>query len=449
MRGALPTSLLLLAFASGCWGSPSPAEEPAQPASPAAPAPGGVPTWVPDLTAQQKALLRPLERSIKARAERVFPDLSRFGYAPSRPLADGQDAVKFARMVTQVLNDSPRFYALDEAPADAANLVAQYGPSADEPDGFSVVKRGEGGLGELVPAAGVDAARAALASGDKLAASGDVAGAIAAYRDGIAKAPGVPALRVALASALRKLARTSEAEAVYREALGVDPTFAPAHLGLAEIADQRNDLAAARRALVEALAYHPPGKAALELAKKLGGGGFGGRPAPGDGGWTDAPAPAAKGSGRVAPFAIFLDVDDAGAVHVATAKSDAAQIYGGCRAVMRHEPELRAQLFQQPRETPYYLSVAEEVVCLEASLGAYLVGRSHGQPASPDLEHLFRIAGEEGLSGYALFEILGQHRPERARAAPPDTHRDVARYVEHHVLGRRYALPEGKYTAAR
>lgn len=438
MRGALPIGLLLLAFASGCWGSPPPAEAPSRPAAPPATM-GGVPSWAPALTPQQKALLQPVDRAIKARAERVFPDLSRFGYAPSRPLADAQDAVKFARMVTQVLNDSPRFYTLGEAPAEAANLVAQYGPSAGEPDGFSVVKRGEGGFGELVPAAGVEAARAALSKGDELAQGGDLAGAIAAYRDGIGKSPGVPALRVALAGALRKLARTSEAEAQYKEALGVDPTFAPAHLGLAEIADQRNDIAAARRALVEALAYDPPSKGGLELAKKLGGGE--------DGGWTDAPA--AKSSGRVAPFAIFLDVDEVGAVHVATAKSDAAQIYGGCRAVMRHEPDLREQLFQQPRETPYYLSVAEEVVCLEASIGAYLVGRTQGQPPSPDLEELFRIAREDGLSGYVMFEILGQHRPERARAAPPDAHREVARYVEQHVLARRYALPEGKYTATR
>ncbi|MFT3774093.1 MAG: tetratricopeptide repeat protein [Minicystis sp.] len=448
MRGALPTCLLLLAFTSGCWASAPAAPEDAKPA-PNEPAPGAVPPWVPPLTPQQRALLKPLSRPIQVRAERVFPDLARFGYAPSRPLASAEDAVKWTRMVAQVLHDSPRFYTLDEAPAEAANVVAQYGPNAGEPDGYVIVKLGKGDLAELVAAPEAEEARAAVASGDKLAEGGDFAGAIAAYRAGLVKSPGVPALRVALADALRKAGKTAEAEAAYKEAIGVDPSFAPAQLGLAEIAEQRNDLPAARRALIEALAYHPASKRGLELAKKLGAGGFGGRPGPADGGWTDAPAPAARGAGRVQPFAILLDVDDVGAVHVGTAKSDPAQIYGGCRAVMRHEPDVRAQLFQQPREVPYYLSVAEEVVCLEASLGAYLVGRQGGDGPSPDLDELHRIAGEEGLSGYVMFEILGQHRPERARAAPPTVHRDVARYVEKHVLARRQALPEGKYTAAR
>ncbi|APR84192.1 Hypothetical protein A7982_09541 [Minicystis rosea] len=441
MRGALPTCFFVLAFASGCWASAPPPPEEAKPIA-NEPLPGGIPSWVPPLTPQQKALLEPLKRPIQVRAERVFPDLSRFAYAPSRPLASPEDAVKFTRMVAQVLHDSPRFYTLDEAPAEAANLVAQYGPRGSEPDGYQIVKYEKGDLAELVPAPGAEVARAAVAAGDKLVPS-DLAGAVAAYRAGLAKTPNVPALRVALAVALRKAGKTAEAEAAYKEAVAVDPSYAPAHLGIAEIAEQRGDLPGARRAVAEALAYHPASKRGLELAQKLAAGGAA------DGGWTDAPQPAARPTARVAPFAIFLDVDDVGAVHVGTAKSDPAQIYGGCRAIMRHEPDVRAQLFQQPRETPYALSVAEEVVCLEASLGAYLLARRGGEAPSPDLDELHRIAAEEGLSGYALFEILGQHRPERARAAPLVVHRDVVRYVERHVLGRRQTLPEGIYTAAR
>jgi hypothetical protein len=114
---------------------------------------------------------------------------------------------------------------------------------------------------------------------------------------------------------------------------------------------------------------------------------------------------------------------------------------------MRYEPSLRAQIFQQPRQTPYLLSVAEEVVCLEAALGAYLSGK--GERTDPDLDRLQRIAREDGLSGYVMFEILGQHRPERARAAPADVHRDTIAYLDHWVLARREALPEGIYTAKR
>jgi hypothetical protein len=49
-----------------------------------------------------------------------------------------------------------------------------------------------------------------------------------------------------------------------------------------------------------------------------------------------------------------------------------------------------------------------------------------------------------------MFEILGQLRPERARAAPADVHRDTVAYLERWVLARREAPPsEGVYTAER
>jgi tetratricopeptide (TPR) repeat protein len=250
---------------------------------------------------------------------------------------------------------------------------------------------------------------------------------------------------VALARALAQAGRAADAETAYREAIAVDATFAPAHLGLAELAARRGDRPAARRALVEALAYHPASARGLALLRTLVGG-------PGasaaDGGWYDVPKEAAPAAdGRVEPFALFLDVDGSGAIHVATAKGDPAQIYGGCRAVMRFEPALRSQIFQQPRETPYYLSVAEEVVCLEAALGAYL--STKGERSDPTLERLLQIAQEDGLSGYVMFEILGQHRPERARTAPADVHRDVVGYLERWVLTRHEPVPEGVYTAER
>jgi hypothetical protein len=451
MRGAGPISFIVLVLASGCWGSTTP-EPPATPAAQAEAAPGGVPRWVPAPTPEQQALLTPSDRAVKEPALRVFPALDRFAYAPNRPLADPEDAVKFTRMVTQVLNDSPRFYALHDAPASAQNLVAQYGPEPGEPDGFQIVRRVEGGLGELVPAPGAEEARAALAQGAELAASGDRPGAIAAYRAGIDKSPGVPALRVALARALLDAGKSADAEGAYRGAVGVDPTFAPAQIALAELAERRNDLPAARRALGDGLAYHPADERGQALARRLSGGALPGKPAPSDGGWLDTPAPAARpgGAARATPFALFLDVDARGVVHVATPRGDAAQIYGGCRAVMRYEPELRVQLFHESRETPYYLSVREEVVCLEAALGAYLAGRSNGgTPVDPALEDLLRTAREEGLSAYAMFEILGQRRPERARAAPAEVHRELVAYVERHLLGRKQAIPDGSYTAER
>ncbi len=447
MRGAWPTGFLLLTLLSaGCW-EQTPA--PVAPApEPVAERPGGVPSWVPASTPQQAALLAPSEHAIKAPATRVFPDLQRFAYANNRPLTDLEDAGKFTRMVTKVLNDSPRFYALEELPPGAANTVVQYGPPAGEADGYKVVKRNDEGVGQLVPAAHADEARAAVAQASELLKGGDVEGALQVYRDALTRAPGVPALHMALGQALAGAGRASEAELAYKAALAVDASFAPAHLALAEIADKRNNLPLARRALTEALAYHPSSARGLELLRKLGGGANGGV----DGGWYDPPpappgADAAADGARPQPFPIFLDVDAVGAIHVATARSNAAQVYGGCRAVLRYEPELRAQIFQQPREAPYALSVAEEVVCLEAALGAYLAGKR--DKSDPDLDRLLGIAREDGLSGYVMFEILGQRRPERARAAPADVHRETAAYLTRWVLTRREAIPEGVYSAER
>jgi tetratricopeptide (TPR) repeat protein len=451
MRGApLIGILLVLAPLAGC--EPQPARDPSAP-SPEPPARVPDTSWVPAYTPQQQALLTPGDHAVQARATRVLPDLDRFGYADNRPLVNQEAAVKFTAMVTKVLNDSPRFYALAEAPPGTANTIVQYGPPPSEPDGYKVLERRSGGLGELVAAYNAKEAIAAVEQGDRLAGEGDLPGAVEAYRSGALKAPRVPAVRAAFAGALAKIGKTSEAEAEYREVIGVDASFAPAQIGLAELAEKRGDLGAARRALIEGLAYHPSSKRGLELARRLGGSGRGRGKAGGpEGGWTDALPSGGGGTsmGRVQPFAIFLDVDGTGAIRVATGKSDAAQIYGGCRAIMRYEPDVREQFFKQPKETPYYLSVVEEVVCLEAALGAYIAGRGNEKSAADaDLDQLLRVAIDDGLSGYAMFEILGQHRPERARAAPLEVHRAVASYVEHYVLGRREAAPEGIYTAGR
>src|SRR6202040_3776003 len=113
-------------------------------------------------------------------------------------------------------------------------------------------------------------------------------------------------------------------------------------------------------------------------------------------------------------------------------------LYASCRAVMRYEPDIRSSIFKQSPDTPYYLSMVEEVICLESAIGAYVADHldDQGGPKAddPGMEALLEIAKSEGLSGYAMYEILGQHRPERARTAPPDVHRAMVEYVERHVL---------------
>jgi hypothetical protein len=131
------------------------------------------------------------------------------------------------------------------------------------------------------------------------------------------------------------------------------------------------------------------------------------------------------------------------------------QMYASCRAVLRYEPDVRAAIFKQPPETPYYLAVIEEVLCLESALGAYLFDQikeaeddaPRPRERNPAMEALLELAQTEGLSAYAMFEILGQHRPERARTAPPALHEAMVRYVGQHVLGTAEDAPPGSYTA--
>jgi hypothetical protein len=250
---------------------------------------------------------------------------------------------------------------------------------------------------------------------------------------------------------LARAGRAPEAEQAYRDAVAADATFAPAHLGLAELLERRGDRQGARKELVEALAYHPASARGMQLLRRLMGGATA-APGPTDGGWYDTPKQEEQTaeSRRGALFPIFLDVDGQGAIHVATNRSEAAEIYGGCRAVMRFEQPLRGELLRQPPETPYYLSVTEEVVCLEAALGAYIASnRGKRDKSDPELEQLLSIARGDGLSGYVMFEILGQHRPERARTAPPEVHRDTVAYVERWVLSHHEPVTERGYTAKR
>jgi hypothetical protein len=412
-----------LAHALGCGGSGvamTPVVDPP-------PARAGRPSWLPPYSPKQLALLAPVDKPITVPAVRAYPDITRFGYANSEPLSSAEKSFEVTKMVAQLLTRSPRLYMLGEAPPELANLVAQYGPAPQpEPDGFRVARRAARGAGELMPATFTEAARGDYELGRKRAAAHDQPGAIAALRSAVVKSPNVPAVRLAYARALADSGRLLDAEAAFREGLSVDVTYAPFHVGLAELAEKRNDGPGARRALAEGLAYQPTSKAGLALAARLG-----------------------AGTMRVRPIAIFIDVDAVGAVHVATQGGGPQQLYAGCRAVMRYEPELRAVILEQALDTPYYLTVIEEVVCLEAALGSYLFDRRDGAAKpDPELDALLKVAREDGLTGYAMFEILGQHRPERARLAPAPVHAAIVRYVERHVLGQATA-PEGVYTASR
>lgn len=439
MRARIYSGFLALTLtalgALGCSGpsAPSPAKAPVASAikAPSGSVPG-IPAWLPPYSAEQLALLKPSDTPIQVAAKRVFPDLSRFGYANNHRMEDVAESLKFTKMVATIVTESPLLYVFGEANAELANAIAQYGPpSPAEPDMWRTTSRTGSGEGKLVAAPLTAEAKSEHARGQALGGARNLPGAISAYKAAIAKSPGVPGLQIALGEAHFASGDLAAAEEAYKAALAIDATLSTAHAGLAEVYEKRGEVPRAKKSLAEALAYYPSSKRALAIANRF----------------TNGSA----STGRVRPFRVFFDVDSAGAVRVAATEDMPAQMYASCRAVMRYEPEVRAVIFEEPEETPYYLSVVEEVVCIEAAIGAYLFEQQRNREAQPDrsIEELLEIAHDEGLLGYAMFEILGQHRPERARTAPPDVHRSVVQYVEKHVLGEGEPLPEGVYTASR
>jgi tetratricopeptide (TPR) repeat protein len=435
--GRRTASALLLGATLGlaaCAGRHAGEAPEAEAPTPAAEAKAGLPAWLPPYSSAQLALLAPTDAAIDAPSPRVFPDLERFGYARTRRI-EAADAAKFTRMVATVLRDSPRFYALAEASSELANVTAQYGPPATaEADAWSIARLDADGIGTLVRADLHPEARQAFERGAARYEAGDLPLAIAAFQAALDRSPRVPGVALSLAEALAASGDTAGARRAYEEAIRIDPSFASAHRGLADLLWKAGEGALARREIAEALAYHPGSKRALEIADRI------------------APGSAGDGDARILPYRIFLDVDSTGAIRVAAGPTAAAQMYGGCRAVLRYEPDVRAAIFEQPRETPYYLSMVEEIVCLEAAIGAHLFERAGGGDdgsavPDPTVEALLELGETEGLGGYVMFEILGQQRPERARTAPPEVHEATVRYVERHVLGGPSARLSGSYSA--
>ena len=364
-----------------------------------------VPAWLPPYTAAQQALLAPVKEPIQVPARRVFPDLERFGYASNRRVADPMETVKFTKMVATVLQDSPRFYFLDKTGPENANLIAQYGPAgAPEPDGWHVVVRDESGIGRMVRAPLAPESQRAFEKGVAAQTANDLGGAAAQFTAAIGKSPQVPALHVALGDVLAVQGDTARARTAYQAAVRIDTTYSAAHRGLAETALKGGDVAAAKREAALALAWHPPSKRALAVADAVS---FGA---------------ATAGNGRVQPMKIFIDVDAIGAIHVLSDGTNPGQMYASCRAVMRWEPEVRSAIFEQPPETPYYLSVIEEVVCLESAIGAYIFDSGRAAQHQRDARRAAALAERaRRVRGRAAGAAQRWLRPAQAAESTNDT----------------------------
>ncbi|TKD10012.1 tetratricopeptide repeat protein [Polyangium fumosum] len=436
MRGGARAALVTFALSGmGCAGAAPMTPAPGAPATESQ-ARGDAPAWLPAYTDAQRELLAPVDTPIQVPAPRVYPDLHRFEYAGPARLDDIKRTLRFSTLIITVIEKSPRLYALDKAAPELANLVAQYGPPpAAEPDPWQTVEvvRKDRAL-SLVPVKLSDEAKASLATARSKRDAGETKAAVEAFRAarGFTRAAGIA---LELGEMLVAQKHPQEAREAFEDAIRIDPTLATAHLRLAELAEKRGEREEARRRLAEAIAFWPASRRAMALADRLSNG------------------LASSRHTRLPLFHVFLDVDSAGAIHVGSSGGDPARIYAGCRAVMRYEPEVRARIFEQPEDVPYHLTMMEELICLESAIGTYIAARmsKEGAPADPAMEALLEVAHEEGLGGYVMTEILGRHRPERARGAPREVHQAMVRYVERTMLGAPLVADpaQGVYTAAR
>jgi tetratricopeptide (TPR) repeat protein len=233
-------------------------------------------------------------------------------------------------------------------------------------------------------------------------------------QDAALRSADVPGVQAVLADTALAAGDHETAERAANAALATDSMYAPAHRILAEILLARGDPISARASVAHALAYYPPYARAWRVAEAIAGRSL---------------------ERNVSVQMPFIEVDDRGAVIIVTCDRPFCEGFAACKAAFRYEPHFRAAILQEPPTDPYHLSATEEVVCLEAALGAYVSSQQSEQakrpPPDPLAELLLRLAAERGLSAYAMFEILGRHRPEWLRVAPKPAHDAIV----NHVLG--------------
>jgi tetratricopeptide (TPR) repeat protein len=405
-RAALLLTALVAATACGAPGF-SPSRAPAEPEVGLA----EVPDWLPPYDAGQRALLdQTPEGPVTAHADPVYPQLDHFAFVTPEPFSEVR-ARRAARLVEDDTRASEVLYLLAPIEAGQANWIAQYGPEPPtEPDPWVRVVQ-DGATRRLDWATPERAADAEIAASNRALRAGDLTGAAQRMRHACRIDPQVPALFVALARLEIAAGRDRAAAAALRYALRIDSRYFAAHLALGELLLRRGAAAPARHAIARALALYPASRRAWAAARRLG--------------------PIAE---RPSLPAIFLDAGPSGAVVVGSTPGRPALTYALCRAAVRYEPELRAQVLLVPSTAPYRLSAGEELFCAEAMLGAYLRER-----VDPDgnLAALLGLARRGLLASYVVFDVVGRHRPEWLRLASGEQLDAVTRYVELTVLPRR------------
>jgi hypothetical protein len=372
------------------------------------------PAWLAPYNAEQNQLLSlAVESPVEVVAPRVYPDLARFTFLGEAAVQPA-DMSKYSDLVLQVLNQSSYLYVFRSGPPSVANAAALYGPEPEpEPDAWKRAVPGADGEFTLQPAVPGEEAREALEKARTLPA----AESLEPLKKAAASAGACPGAHAMVGDAALVAKNYVAADEAANEALKIDPLFPAAHRILAEVALGRGDREKAKVSVSKALALYPVSKRAWQIADAIVG-----REILRD---VTLPAP-------------FIEVGSSGAVIVVTCDRPMCERYAGCKAAFRYEPGLREAVLKEKPGAAYHLSATEEVVCLEAGLGAHLQLRNEpGRPPEPDptAELLIRLAQSRGLTSYAMFEIVGKHRPEWLRTAPQAVHEAIVEYVSTRVFG--------------
>lgn len=409
--------VLLGAGFTACEGTRNPsdgANRAAYPAASAGMAQPGAPPWLEAYDQEQQRLLAlPTDVPVQAPTSRVFPDLGRFTFTGEAPIRVPDDPQGYANLVVQALNQSPLLYVFRSGPETLANVRALYGPApAPEPDPWRQASVSPSKEIALVSSLPSPEARDLI----EKAKAAQPAEAVELLRKAAAASPTCPGVHAMLGDAALAADDAESAESAGNEILKIDPMFPSGHRILAEAYLKRAKRDRAKDAVARALALYPGSKRAWQVAAQVVG-----HEVTRD---VDVPQP-------------FLDVSSAGAVVVVTCDRPFCERYAGCKAAFRYEPTFRAAVLNEASSVPYHLSVTEEVVCLQAGLGAHIEASHNPQIVMPDpkAELLLRLAREKGLTSYAMFEIIGRYRPEWLRVAPASVHEAVTRYVLSRVFG--------------
>lgn len=377
----------------------------------------------PSYSSVQLRLLQSQNVTIETPATSVFPSPVRFTYAEDRAIVVPDDVLQYARLVSKTIEQSSLTYVFrsvaEEALPSVSNTSALFGSKPhSEPDPWIRVMIDEDGIARTVattPPNGVYEVlqRAAMTLAD---ATQPTAQTVQELEGVVRNVRNVPAIYAMLADAALRDRNLKSAEEACSQALAIDRRSAHCLRVMAEVYVAQNKMQEAVDAIAQALAVYPTYPRVKQLAQTITGKSI---------------------DDRTRVLQPFIDVTIDGAVVVATCERPFCKGYATCKAAMRYETGFRQALLQSPEDTQYHLSTTEEFVCLQAGLGAYLDKRQqHPEQTAKDplAEHLLDLAKTQGLAAYAMFDIIGQYRPDWLRITPRVLFEQIVMHVKHNVL---------------